>query len=238
VPVPPNSCPARVWRIDLGRPFPITTARWLSRDEMERMYRFHRHADRECFLRSRAALRHLLALETGATPESIRFRVAPTGKPLLDSPAPPESFDFSVAHTEGMALIALRSGGAVGVDVEAVPKSADSYAAIEGVLSPGELAYAAGLEEAARRALLLRAWVAREAFAKACAMGIANLDLTQVEVPVAPREVPCRLRVPAPHEHEQGWWLHWLDLGPDHAGAVVTAGSTPSPEVRDWLTEG
>ena len=199
VPPPHNPCPARVWRIDLGRPFPLTTARWLSRDEMERMYRFHRHADRECFLRSRAALRHLLALETGATPESIRFRVAPTGKPLLDSPPAPESFDFSVAHTEGMALIALRSGGPVGVDVEAVPQSPEAYLAIEGVLSAGELAHATGLDEAARRAFLLRAWVAREAFAKACAMGIANLDLTQVQVPVTPGQeigrASCRERV-------------------------------------------
>lgn len=229
-----SHCPARVWRIDLDHPFPEAATKCLSGDELEQARRFRREPDRECFVRSRAVLRHLLAEQTGIRPEAIRFRVAPTGKPLLDLPGPRPELDFSVAHTEGMAVVALRLDGPVGVDVEAVPRAEDAFAAIETVLAPAELTHASWLVGEAWRGFLLRAWVAREAFAKACAMGIANLNLTRVEVPVAWVEGASRIRVPEGLEHPGGWWLHRLALGDAHVGALVTGGSTPPPTLHTW----
>ncbi len=122
---------------------------------------------------ARAALRAVLGQSLGVEPRALTFGVDAAGRPRL---APGHGLDlrFSLSHTDGIALIALRLGRNVGVDVERVRGDVDEPAVAGLVLGAAVRAQLALLAGARRREAFFRAWVRREALAKASGRGIAT----------------------------------------------------------------
>ena len=116
--LPPGK--VHVWRVDLDVPPArlAALAATLSGIERERAlrFRFDRHRDR--WTAARGALRVILAGYLRQPAASLDLAADANTKPFLrenDAPAP---LRFSLAHTDGVALVAVAWQREVGVDIE------------------------------------------------------------------------------------------------------------------------
>ncbi|MGE0766664.1 MAG: 4'-phosphopantetheinyl transferase superfamily protein [Hyphomicrobiaceae bacterium] len=138
-----------------------------------------------------AALRILLAGYVGVPQAARPFLIASGGKPSLatSSGLTPQ---FSLAHCETLAIIAISHEGPVGIDLE-VPRSIriadDRRAKIVEVAA--SLCPATPLPEGSADARFLQAWTRLEALAKATGEGIGGLLERLLRGPSATRSPPA-----------------------------------------------
>jgi 4'-phosphopantetheinyl transferase len=185
-----------VWPLVL-RQLPENLLPEASAAERARAARFRREEDAQRYLVAHRALRGILGRVTRAP---LDFAVAEQGKPFL--PAAPE-VRFNLAHSGGMALVAVALEIDVGADIERVRAMPD-YAAVAGrFFPPGEAAALAAVPEARREGDFFRRWTRIEAVLKARGVGLYGLGsemednwtITEIAVPAgyaaavaAPRE--------------------------------------------------
>ncbi len=147
---------------------------------------------------ARVALRAILASHVGLEAARQPFRIAPNGKPSLDTVAAELAVagamaghdvpSFSLAHIDTMAVIGVSQMGPIGVDLEAprpVRISAARRAQLEAaatLLDPS-----APLADAPADRRFLQAWVRLEALAKTTGEGVGGL-LGRLEDPHRPLE--------------------------------------------------
>ncbi len=134
---------------------------------------------------ARAVLRVLLGGYLGVNPSSLRFSQLPSGKPVVDAQLARgyADLDFSVSHSEGLALIAISRAGAVGVDVEIIGRRFDHARLATKLLGESEAERIAQLGAEQGRREFLRAWTRREATLKCRGTASAN---TAARRPVRP----------------------------------------------------
>jgi 4'-phosphopantetheinyl transferase len=145
----------------------------LSEDETVRANRFHFERDRLCFARCRSALRQLLSIYLSIPAAEILFEYLPGGKPQLAAKQNPRVLQFNVSHSSGMALIAIGSQHAVGVDIEEIRNDVDTRALSERLFSVRERAALRELPDRLRIAAFFACWTRKEAFLKATGDGLA-----------------------------------------------------------------
>lgn len=139
----------------------------LAPDELARMRRFAREADRLRYLTAWSLVRQTLADLTGQRPQDLRFDRTCTlcghpshGKPrLIDSP-----WEFSLSHAGDRVLLAVAENRPVGVDIELADAAIDNVAHL--VLHPDDPPVT-GPD-------LVRIWVRKEAIAKVTGHGLAR----------------------------------------------------------------
>jgi 4'-phosphopantetheinyl transferase len=157
----------------------------LARGERERAARFRFERDRRRFIAARARLRELLGARLGAAPEAIELACGESGKPVLAGRFAASGLQFSVSHSEDLALYAFASAP-VGIDVEARRPLAEARAIAERFFAPRE-----------RRLDFFYAWTRKEAFVKALGGGLA-LPLEALDLCTAPRGWRLESFAPAP----------------------------------------
>jgi len=106
------------------------------------------------------ALRTILAQYTGGDPAALRFARASAGKPRL---AGTRGLEFSFAHTDGLALVAVASDRRVGVDVERVNERTDIDAVMQEYLPAVDAAAIHLAPPEGRRIAFFQAWARHEA---------------------------------------------------------------------------
>src|SRR4051812_46148777 len=95
----------------------------LTADELLRAGRMRAEEQRRRAIVTRAALRKLLARETGRKPEEIAFSVGAHGKPRLDDTG--AAVRFNLSHSAGLGLIGTAGDVGMGADGEETrPRSA------------------------------------------------------------------------------------------------------------------
>lgn len=125
---------------------------------------------------ARIALRAILSRHRGAESARLPFAIASSGKPGLHPASGREGLEFSLAHCETTALIAVSTSGPVGVDVEAIRPvriNSERRAMLEAAaagLCPSE-----PLPDGPDDRRFLQAWVRLEALAKATGEGVSAL---------------------------------------------------------------
>ena len=211
-----------VWRADLAA---VTddVLELLSPGERARAERFARERDGRLWARSRGVLRALLGRYLQTDPHTLRFAAGPHGKPaLLDDPpagtpargsaaARPPPLSFNLSHSGGLALYALATAAAVGVDVELARRPMDVLAIAARTFGAVEAERLRGLDAATREREFLRAWVRHEAELKCRGVGIGGTDAAGD----GPRP-----------------WIVELEVGPRAAAAA--AAELPPRELRCW----
>lgn len=125
---------------------------------------------------ARVALRLVLAGHIGIEAAHRPFAVARDGKPFVQPRDDGAAIEFSLAHCEAAAVIAVSRDGPVGIDVEA-PRRVRISADRRGMLleAARSLAPEAALPEGPGEAQFLQAWVRLEALAKATGEGLGAL---------------------------------------------------------------
>jgi 4'-phosphopantetheinyl transferase len=222
--------PIRVWRATLDRPDEETQAlrALLSEDEKARADRFRFARDRQHFTVGRGFLRTALGSTLGMAPQEIVFAYGTRGKPALRWPEG-TGLEFNLAHSSGLALLAIAWGRALGIDLEFQREELDFRGIAGRFFTPQELAEIEREPEiAVQRAAFFRGWARKEAFLKARGDGLwIGLDQFQVSID---RTAPPRLVRTTWDEHEAGrWTLRDLDAAPGFAAALVVAGPTSEP---------
>jgi 4'-phosphopantetheinyl transferase len=131
----------------------------------------------------------VLARYLAVEPGSLTLGRTPAGKPELVGAA----FRVSLAHTGGVALVAVTEGRDVGVDVEPVRPDSDRWSLVDHALTPDERRQLEGVPPARRAQAFLSIWTRKEALLKAAGVGLA-LDPVLVELDGASvRAVPREL---------------------------------------------
>lgn len=131
---------------------------------------FHHESDRYKFIIGKAVLRMVLAGYLNMPPQSLKFTLGMSRKPVLkianDTP-----FHFNVSHSGNYMLIAV-SDTPVGVDVEHYETGLNIREVMEIALSEQELRFMQ--KQLAPQKAFFKLWTRKEALLKATSIGLNN----------------------------------------------------------------
>ena len=215
-----------VWRASLDAPWLADAAasRLLSGDELARASRAARDGDRVRRVAARALLRSVVGAYLGLPPARVELVSGAFGKPHVAARGAPP-LHVSLAHEGALALVAVCATSAVGVDVTTAALLGDAGSAAAGCCTPVERRRLAALPPEDRPTALARLWARKEACLKATGVGLLG-GLAEIDVDAPDR--PVVLRGGDGAGPSESWWPVDLDVGPDHAAAVATAGGRPA----------
>lgn len=226
-----------IWQAPLdlaAQKFSMLT-RLLSIDEQARAARMRIVEKRRAYMVARATLRAILGMYLHCAPAAIKLTYNRFGKPFLaagqtteryqnaDTPAAQARLEFSVAHSGNMAVYALATQR-VGIDVEQVRLDPDVLSIARRFLATREQQTLLALPAGIQRQAFFRCWTRKEAYAKACGMGL-YLPFEQFAVACRPDE-PAGLEAVAPDAPLAATaperWRFWdLPLRDGYVGAVA-----------------
>jgi 4'-phosphopantetheinyl transferase len=187
--------------------------------EVARSRRFARCADRAAFMGTRAALRRILARELDVEPRAIRLAEPDLGKPRLCAEHGRGEIDFSVAHTDGLAVIALARQALVGADIErcrAVPEKLKIATEMFGEDAARAIA---ALPPSGQENAFLRLWTAGEAYVKATGAGLA---LHHRRIPICIEADGAQVAFRRDFAERDAWRLAFIDAPVDYVGCLAT----------------
>jgi 4'-phosphopantetheinyl transferase len=207
----------------------------LSADDRGRARRVRDPREHGLRLAVYAALRVLLERSGGPQMRGKPIVRPPGGKPRLDAASP----TFSVSHTEGLALIGLAGGQAIGVDLEMTRSTAMSRRRRDEILAAGAGLASRASGDPDSKAALLQAWCRLEACAKARGQGLSRL-LGELGLRQASgRELPLAAIEAGARQLARGWGLMVRDvnLPPGLYGAIAGESGTLPTKPRRFPTE-
>lgn len=169
-----------------------------------RRFVFARH--RRQYLLTRALVRRVLSRYAAMAPTDWRFARNHHGKPFIagDRGARPR-LHFNVSHTAGLIVCAVSRAGEVGVDTENWERQGTLTAVADQYMTPTELVALARLPPDQRPGRLADSWSVKEAYVKACGLGL-SLPLTDCRLAPAPDGSGMRIDIPSAPTH----WHFWL----------------------------
>jgi 4'-phosphopantetheinyl transferase len=157
-----------LWVIGLAPAEPEAASHVLDADE--RAFAARLRMGGAAWSAARAGLRRVLGGYLGVSPAAVALEAGPNGKPRLAAGSGPD-LRFNLSHSGDVALVAVRLGHEVGVDVEVIRPGVDA-----GPISREHFDASERDELAGQRSVgsFFRAWARHEALAKATGRGIAN----------------------------------------------------------------
>jgi len=234
-PIPePKANQAHVYCLDLS----LDSAReqqlrgYLIQEEQARADRFATRQLQTRFIAARGQLREILAAYVGTAPGELRFSYNPYGKPSLDLSIHdlshlPGPLCFNLAHSGGLALLAVTFGQEVGVDLEDMSRPVDYQAIVRRYFSPDEEEALFALPDDQQRMGFFNGWARKEAYIKAQGMGL-SIPLDSFSVTLSPT-LPARfLRA------EEEWKLYEISPIFDYAAALVSRGEVTKILCYKW----
>lgn len=130
-------------------------------------------------VRTRAALRRMLAREIGVPPQLVPIRLDAHGKPRCMHPLASD-LDFSISHADDCSIISLGEAEGIGVDAEKILEEYPSDENLSIVFNPEEYRDWFALSPAKRLTAFTQAWTIKEAVMKAIGLGLdgSHHDIT------------------------------------------------------------
>ena len=173
-PHPPGPGETHVWAYatDLDPPALAGLRAVLSPEEIERSQRLRNPRASARFIAGRAQLRLILGDYLQSLPASLEFSSSAAGKPSLAVGDRTPRLHFNATGSGSLAIVALRTDGEVGVDVEEIRPLPDVATLARRLLRADEYREFAELPEARRRVRLYDYWVRKEAAVKALGSGM------------------------------------------------------------------
>ena len=198
----------------------------LSPSETARNARYATPALRQRDLQGRALVRCALSLHAPLAPKDWEFSQSELGKPAIASRhGDLTHWQFNLSDSENVAVMAICKNRAVGVDVELSPV-ADELLDSSLIFSLHERESLQKLPLTERRARFLDHWTIKEAYLKACGLGMSvPLDT------IAPNfEESGRIRFPeAAHDQspDTAWTFLQFDTGGYGIVSICLEGVVP-----------
>lgn len=185
---------------------------WLCLEERNRWRKFMFPGPKRRFAMCRAALRRILCDRLGCTNEQLTFGESEHGKPFAVVNGRRVSINFNVTHSGRHGLLAFKSLGRIGIDVE----ERRSYRHIDlvsesvfGVTERRELKSVQGQRKAE---MFFKLWTVKESLVKALGAGM-SIDTSLFEVPERMRRGEKRDVFVFPQLPETRWQLEDISEG-------------------------
>lgn len=170
-----------VWHIDLAKSATAHFGDMFAADEIKRRDSFVYDRDRDRFTRARMAMRSILSAYVGIPARDVKIGVGPHGKPFLDATGCAKSLQFSLTHSENLALFAVSGASSIGVDVEMMRMPGDIRGLAKSVFSMAENTHFQTLPDDALIPAFFSCWTQKEAVLKALGTGL-SIDAKLVHV--------------------------------------------------------
>ncbi len=199
--------------------------RSLVHSEIERADRFVNPQHRTCFVVSRSVLRTILGTHLHSFPSSLELATGSNGKPML-SRSTEASLRFNLAHSKGLAIVAITVDREVGVDVEYLDANRATDEIADRFLAPAEKTALKRLYGQERVDAFFRCWTRKEAYLKARGDGLA-VALDGFDVTIGPEQVPVLNA-----SDSFRWEMRSLIPAQGFFGAIVF--ETPVSDLRCW----
>tara|TARA_B110000858_G_scaffold198091_1_gene262521 strand:- start:3881 stop:4654 length:774 start_codon:yes stop_codon:yes gene_type:complete len=147
---------------------------WLTETELKRFRRFQFDRHRKQLLLGRALIRIALSsYDSSVTPASWNFTHNEYGKPSISAEQNLASLHFNLSHSAGKVVLAVSRFKDIGVDIECARKPRRVAAIAERYFSGKEVAQLLVLPEDQQQSRFYELWTLKEAYIKACGMGLA-----------------------------------------------------------------
>ena len=227
-----------VWRarLDVSEPELERRTTWLSPEERGRASRFRYPIDRRRYVANRSALREILGAYLGLEARQVGLDRDRHGKPRLAGEAV-GGWQFSVSHSGGIGLMAVRRGMQVGVDVEQVIPGFDWREVAALALSEREVRALGALPADQQWNAFFAIWTRKEALAKAVGLGL-RARLAFLEVPTDPGCVGWSRRSVETPGGQVDCGLVDLSLGLGFRGALALVGKGADVVGFEWVAAG
>jgi 4'-phosphopantetheinyl transferase len=118
----------------------------------------------------------ILGRYVAVPPHRIAFTYNPQGKPAV---AGGEGPSFNLSRSEDLALLAVRTSGRVGVDMESVGRNIDHAEIASAYFPADEVRAVMAATPADRPAVFFKFWTDHEAVLKAVGLGLSGLKTTR-----------------------------------------------------------
>jgi 4'-phosphopantetheinyl transferase len=162
----------------------------LTQEERDRASRYRLAKDRDRFIARRSMLRQILARYLEREPHEVQFHTGKFGRLELANSCHAK-LGFSVAHSQGVALIAVARTCCIGVDLEYVRPLPELDMMIDECLSDPERCQIQALPQSLRLECFYRYWTCKEAYLKALGIGL-NRRLDSIQVSFVASDIHCR----------------------------------------------
>lgn len=176
----------------------------LDHEERARMDRLLLDSGRRLFGASHALVRTTLSHYGKIPPEKWRFLKGAHGKPSIDPDLDAPPLRFSLAHTQGAALVAVTEGADVGADLERGDRRVDAARLSRRFFSPAENAELQGMAPNRFEERFFHLWTLKESYIKARGLGLF-LPLDSFSFHLA-GEPPCRIGFSGDAREVSGQW--------------------------------
>ncbi len=205
----------------------------LDSEERRKVSRFFSAEDRRDYAAAHALLRRLLTeVSPNVAPEQWSFERTTSGKPYLPpeyAGAPPLA--FSLSHARGMVACAVCRGLEVGVDVEIASQVLSIHALPTNVCSADEQKQLSATPAGDRLSLFLDLWALKEAYAKACGLGL-SIGLDRASFDLRSATIFSSL----PDESANRWHFALIKPVPGSRVGLAIAASAAAPVIDAELT--
>ncbi len=191
----------------------------LSRQERQKMKRFHFPLDRVRFSITRGIVRLLAGRYLNLAPGRINFRHGPYGKPELQGPGG-AFFSFNISHAHYVVVFACATLRRLGVDVEHIRPLPDLPEIVNYCFHPREKTALNCLSPVNRQQAFFECWTRKEAFVKATGEGLSR-SLTSFFISPDSDSNDSPLRVTGAGINSTDWALRTFTPFPGYAGALV-----------------
>lgn len=182
-------------------------------------WRNYRHpGTRRRFALCRGALRAILGRRLGCRNEELAFGLSEREKPFALVQGSPASISFNVSHSGKHGLIAVASGGRLGIDVEERATRHDLDGPIADVLGPEERLEVAAARGDGKLHLFFLIWTIKEALIKAVGAGHA-IDVAGFQAPAEMRRGAPAALFRFPHLPDASWRVE--NLGNENFAAAL-----------------
>jgi len=227
----------QIWRAALDLPSSRVEEfkETLSIDERSRAGRFHFEEDRRRFIARRGILRLILGCYLSVEPGAIRFGYEKNGKPRLQNAFGKKDIQFSLSHSEGLALYVFSRDHEVGVDVERIREFPEMEKIVEQFFSVRERVVFGSVPISERKETFFSWWTRKEAFTKATGDGL-SYPLDAFDISVTPGKSVELLKTLGDAQKGSRWSMWDVRPAEGFGGAFVVEGG--SWEVQYWQWSG
>jgi len=193
----------------------------MSDAERQKELRFRFAEDQRCYVVARALLRTVLSRYAALDPTQWSFALNAYGKPEIGNPyRAKERISFNLSHTDGLIVLGIAAGTALGIDTENVRTRraptdiADCFFAADEVAALRQLT----VEEQNKR--FFSYWTLKEAYVKARGMGL-SIPLDKFSFHLSGDQgIEISFRSPL---NDPSTWRFWQFCpSPDHLAALCT----------------
>lgn len=213
------------WTVDES-PIDLSMVAVLNDEERERYALMTSSGVKHQYLQTRLALRHILSLyHKTVTPSEWQFVRNAYGRPSLLGDDFARGLVFNISHTHGALVLGFTQAGDLGVDVEYTQREARAVALADRYFSPCEVNQLLSLAPAQQKARFFDLWTLKEAYIKACGMGLA-LSLASFSYRFSERGVDVDF-APSRLDDAARWEFWQLRLSSVHQAAVALGTTAP-----------